>query len=78
MALDKNAVTREYYDSESGQGYGMNPFWGWSSLAYAMPLELKLGYDPTDMTGKVRPIITEELGIKFAEEAAANATASSH
>jgi hypothetical protein len=65
MALDKNAVTREYYDSETGQGYGMNPFWGWSSLAYVMPLEYKLRYDPTDLTGKIRPIITEELGLRF-------------
>jgi hypothetical protein len=67
MALDKNAVTREYYDSETGQGYGMNPFWGWSSLAYVMPLEQKLHYDPTNLAGKVRPILTEKLGIRFTE-----------
>jgi putative isomerase len=65
MAVDKNPVTREYYDSETGQGYGMNPFWGWSSLAYVMPLEYQLRYDPTDLQGKVRPLITEKLGVHF-------------
>lgn len=65
LALDLNPVTREYYDSETGQGYGMDPFWGWSSLAYVMPLDLKLNYDPTDLTGKVRPVLTQTLGIRF-------------
>jgi hypothetical protein len=71
MALDMNAATREYYDSETGQGYGMNPFWGWSSLAYVMPLEYKLRYDPTKLAGNVRPILNEELGIRFTEGASA-------
>jgi putative isomerase len=65
MALKHNDVTREYYDSETGQGYGMNPFWGWSSLAYVMPLEYKFHYDPTDLHGKVRPLVTQELGVAF-------------
>lgn len=42
------ADTREYYNSETGAGQGLNPFWGWSALAYFMPLEYELGYDPSD------------------------------
>jgi hypothetical protein len=44
------ADTREYYNSETGAGQGLNPFWGWSALAYFMPLEYELGYDPSDQT----------------------------
>lgn len=70
LALDRNPVTREYYDSDSGQGYGMNPFWGWSSLAYGMPLEYVLHYDPTDLHGTVRPIVREVIGVEFPAAAA--------
>lgn len=76
LALEKNPVTREYYDSETGQGYGMNPFWGWSSLAYVMPLEYKLHYDPTDLNGAIRPLITEKLGMRFPIAAESTATTS--
>lgn len=65
LALIQNPETREYYDSQSGNGYGMNPFWGWSSLAYAMPLEYRLHYDPTNIAGKIALILTEKLGIRF-------------
>jgi hypothetical protein len=65
MALDLNANTREYYDSDTGKGNGMNPFWGWSSLAYVMPLDYLNGYDPTDLDAELRPIIKERLGIMF-------------
>jgi hypothetical protein len=65
MALDLNKNTREYYDSDSGKGDGLNPFWGWSALAYVMPLDYVNGYDPMDLTSKVKPIIKEELGIEF-------------
>jgi len=30
-----------------------------------MPLDLKLNYDPTDLNGRVRPAITQTLGIRF-------------
>jgi hypothetical protein len=43
----------------------MNPFWGWSSPAYVTPFDYVNGYDPTDLTGKVRPLIKEELGVDF-------------
>jgi hypothetical protein len=68
MALRQNAVTREFYDSDTGNGNGMNPFWGWSSLAYVMPLEAKLGYDPTDLDAPVRPIL-REAGVEFEAKA---------
>jgi hypothetical protein len=38
--------TREYYNAETGTGQGLNPFWGWSTLAYAMLLELEMGTTP--------------------------------
>ena len=49
MVLQEPA-TREYYNGETGSGQGLNPFWGWSSLAYVMPVECQLDYDPTDLT----------------------------
>jgi putative isomerase len=49
MVLQESA-TREYYNGETGSGQGLNPFWGWSTLAYLMPVEYQLGYDPTDLT----------------------------
>lgn len=48
--LFKNKVTREYYNAITGEGYGRNPFWGWSVLAYFMPLEFYLKYDPTKLS----------------------------
>jgi putative isomerase len=30
---------REYFDAESGEGCGLDPFWGWTLLAYFMPYE---------------------------------------
>ena len=63
MALDDNPVIREYYNGETGEGIGMNPFYGWSSLAYVMPLEEEQGYDPTDLgRSSVRPLL-KEMGI---------------
>jgi glycogen debranching enzyme len=65
MAVEENPVTREFYNAETGAGLGQTEFWGFSTLAYVMPLELDLGYDPTDLDTEVRPIVTEELGITF-------------
>lgn len=39
FALVRKAGNREYYTSETGNGCGLNPFWGWSLLAYFMPDE---------------------------------------
>ena len=65
MALDLNTNTREYYDSDTGRGNGMNPFWGWSSLAYVMPLDYLNAYDPTDLDADLKPLVTEQLGVAF-------------
>ena len=60
------ASTREYYNAETGNGQGLNPFWGWSALAYFMPLELELAYDPTDVLNKnIIPLGTKYLEINF-------------
>ena len=45
--LVDRAGLREYYGSETGEGCGLNPFWGWSLLANFMPFEAESGYDPT-------------------------------
>jgi putative isomerase len=65
MALNENAATREYYNSDTGKGNGMNPFWGWSSLAYVMSIDMAEHYDPMDLHGAVRPLISEDLGVAF-------------
>jgi hypothetical protein len=65
MALDENPVTREYYNAETGRGNGMNPFWGWSTLAYVMPVEELLHYDPSDPDTPVRAILVDSLNVPF-------------
>lgn len=40
---------REYYNGETGNGQGLNPFWGWSTLGLMMPYEADTEYDPTDI-----------------------------
>ena len=65
MALNENPVTREYYDSDTGKGNGMNPFWGWSALAYVMPLDQLAHYNPMDLHGGVRPLAMELTGVAF-------------
>lgn len=46
----KNENTREYYNAVTAEGYGRNPFYGWSTLAYYMPLEFLLEYDSTEIS----------------------------
>ena len=65
LALAENAVTREFYDADTGKGNGMNPFWGWSSLAYVMPLDYLARYDPTDLDAPVQSLLRTDLGIIF-------------
>lgn len=38
---------REYYNSETGAGCGLDPFWGWSLLGHFIELEDETGADPT-------------------------------
>jgi putative isomerase len=47
MVLNKNENTREFFNAETGEGYGLNPFYGWSSIAYYLPLEIENDYNPT-------------------------------
>ena len=65
MVIEENPVTREYYNAETGGGNGQTQFWGFSALGYVMPLELQLGYDPTDLEAPVRPVATQHLGVQF-------------
>ncbi len=65
MAVVKNPVLREYYNAETGEGLGQTNFWGFSALYYVMLLECELKYDASALEGKFRPIVTEELGIKY-------------
>ena len=48
----KQIGDREYYATESRSGCGLNPFWGWSLLAYFMPWENENRYDPTEIALK--------------------------
>ena len=64
MVMSEND-TREFYNAETGAGQGRNPFWGWSSLGYFMPLEWEMDYDPTDPATQIHPIAMEALGVAF-------------
>jgi putative isomerase len=50
-AMVKQIGDREYYNTDSCTGNGLDPFWGWSLLAYFMPLEVEEGLDPTMLLG---------------------------
>ena len=43
--LKEHAGDREYYNSETGEGVGLEPFWGWSLLGHFMMLEEELDWD---------------------------------
>ena len=45
--LVKEAGNREYYSSETGEGCGLDPFWGWSLLGHFMEFEDSLEEDIT-------------------------------
>jgi putative isomerase len=65
MAVVKNPRLREYYNAETGEGMGQTDFWGFTALYYVMLLECELKYDASALDGKFRPIIPQELGIKY-------------
>jgi putative isomerase len=39
------AGNREYYNSETGEGVGLDPFWGWSLLGHFFSLEEDISWD---------------------------------
>jgi putative isomerase len=49
--LVKAAGDREYYDAETGQGCGLDPFWGWSLLGHFMGFEAASVQDITSLEG---------------------------
>jgi len=65
MAVEKNAVLREYYDAETGLGLGQTRFWGFTALYYGMWLEWQLRYDASSLEKSLKPIMTRELGVAF-------------
>ncbi len=49
LALVRRAGNREWYLSETGEGRGLNPFWGWSLLAHFLPFEEQAPTDINDL-----------------------------
>jgi len=49
--LVKESGDREYFDAETGQGCGLDPFWGWSLLGYFMGYEAANQHDITSLEG---------------------------
>jgi putative isomerase len=45
--LVMHPAPREWYNAETGEGCGQDPFWGWSGVAAFMPLEIENDCDPT-------------------------------
>ncbi len=65
MAIEKNAMLREYYNAETGEGLGQTRFWGFTALYYVMLLELEAKYDASDLEKGSEAIVTRELGVGF-------------
>lgn len=53
----KKVGDREYYTSETVHGCGLNPFWGWSLLAYFMPMEALTGHDATQLSWQEKDLV---------------------
>lgn len=51
LVLASHPNPREYYNSETGEGMGQELFWGWTLLAYLLPLEEITDVDPTAIDG---------------------------
>jgi putative isomerase len=47
--LVKESGDREYYDAETGQGCGLDPFWGWSLLGHFMRYAADNSHDITGL-----------------------------
>jgi len=47
--LMKKSGSREYYNAETGEGLGLNPFWGWSLLGYFFDIEAQINMDINEM-----------------------------
>jgi len=43
----------------------MNPFWGWSALAYKMPLDQIAKHTPHGSAKNIEPLATELAGMIF-------------
>lgn len=44
--LVEKSGNREYYLTETGEGDGLDPFWGWTLLAYFMEEEMRVDFHP--------------------------------
>jgi len=47
--LLRKSGNREYFCSETGEGRGLDPFWGWTLLGRFMPFENEHNLDPTTL-----------------------------
>ena len=65
MAVEKNAMLREYYNAETGGGLGQTRFWGFTALYYGMRLEWQLKYDMSSLDQPFEAIIPQELGVPW-------------